>query len=98
MAAVLGVIVLAVTSGDTAMRSCRLMLADVVHMKQVRISSRLALAVPLFLAVALISQIDFSVIWRYFGWANQALACITDSSSQNFFDEHMNVFSFRIKG
>lgn len=77
MAAVLGVVVLAVTSGDTAMRSCRLMLADVVHMKQVRISSRLALAVPLFLAVALISQIDFSVIWRYFGWANQALACIT---------------------
>lgn len=75
--AVLGVVVLAVTSGDTAMRSCRLMLADVVRVKQVRIGARLALAVPLFLVVIIISQVDFSVIWRYFGWGNQTLACIT---------------------
>lgn len=75
--AVLGVVVLAITSGDTAMRSCRLMLADVVHVKQVRVISRLALAVPLFLLVIIISQLDFSVIWRYFGWGNQTLACIT---------------------
>lgn len=75
--AVLGVVVLAITSGDTAMRSCRLMLADVVHVKQVRVVSRLALAVPLFLLVIIISQLDFSVIWRYFGWGNQTLACIT---------------------
>lgn len=76
-AAVLGVVVLAITSGDTAMRSCRLMLADVVHVKQVRILPRLALALPLFVAVIIISQLDFSVIWRYFGWGNQMLACIT---------------------
>ena len=75
--AVLGVVVLAITSGDTAMRSCRLMLADVIHVKQVRIVSRLALAVPLFVLVIIISQLDFSVIWRYFGWGNQTLACIT---------------------
>lgn len=75
--ALLGVVVLAITSGDTAMRSCRLMLADVVRMKQVRVSSRLALAVPLFLVVIIISQLDFGVIWRYFGWGNQTLACIT---------------------
>ena len=77
MVAVSGVVVLAITSGDTAMRSCRLMLADMLHMKQVRVSSRLALAVPLFLMVIFVSQLDFSVIWRYFGWANQTLACIT---------------------
>lgn len=77
MLAVLGVVVLAVTSGDTALRSCRLMLADVLHIKQVRVSSRFALAVPLFLFVIVISQLDFSVIWRYFGWGNQALACFT---------------------
>lgn len=77
MLAVLGVVVLAVTSGDTAMRSCRLMLADVVRVKQVRILPRLGLAVPLFVAVVFISQVDFSVIWRYFGWGNQTLACIT---------------------
>lgn len=77
MVAVLGVVVLAVTSGDTAMRSCRLMLADVLHLKQHRTLPRLGLAVPLFLLVILISQVDFSSIWRYFGWANQTLACIT---------------------
>ena len=75
--AVLGVVVLAITSGDTALRSCRLMLADVIRVKQVRIVSRLALAVPLFIAVIIISQLDFSVIWRYFGWGNQMLASIT---------------------
>ena len=77
MVAVLGVVVLAVTSGDTAMRSCRLMLADVLHLKQHRPLARLGLAVPLFLLVIFISQVGFSSIWRYFGWANQTLACIT---------------------
>lgn len=77
MIAVLGVVVLAVTSGDTAMRSCRLMLADVLHVKQTRILPRLGLAVPLFAVVILISQLDFSAIWRYFGWGNQTLACFT---------------------
>lgn len=75
--AVLGVVVLAITSGDTAMRSSRLMLADVLKIGQVRALSRLALAMPLFLVVIVISQLDFSVIWRYFGWGNQALACFT---------------------
>lgn len=77
MVAVLGVVVLAITSGDTAMRSCRLMLADVLHVQQTRVLPRLALAIPLFAVVILISQLDFSVIWRYFGWGNQTLACFT---------------------
>ena len=77
MVAVLGVIVLAITSGDTAMRCCRLMLADVLKVKQTRMWSRLALAIPLFLVVIAISQVDFSSIWRYFGWGNQTLACFT---------------------
>lgn len=75
--AVMGVIVLAITSGDTAMRSCRLMLADLLHLPQRSIFSRLALGLPLFVAVIIISQLDFSAIWRYFGWANQTLACLT---------------------
>lgn len=75
--AVLGVIVLAITSGDTAMRSCRLMMADLLHLPQRNMVGRLALAIPLFVLVYIISQIDFSVIWRYFGWANQTLACLT---------------------
>lgn len=75
--AVLGVVVLPISSGDTAMRCCRLMLADVFRMDQRVIWRRLALALPVFACVILISLIDFSVIWRYFGWANQALSCFT---------------------
>lgn len=77
MIAVLGVVVLAITSGDTALRSCRLMVADVVRLSQKGMVQRLAVAVPLFLIVMVISQCDFSVIWRYFGWGNQMLACFT---------------------
>ncbi len=75
--AVFGVVVLPITSGDTAMRSCRLILADALHLPQQDIEKRLLLALPLFAAVVIISQCDFSVIWRYFGWANQVLSCFT---------------------
>ena len=75
--AVLGVVVLPITSGDTAMRSCRLILADAMHLPQQSLSKRLVLALPLFAVVVAISQINFGVIWRYFGWANQVLACFT---------------------
>ena len=75
--AVLGVVVLPITSGDTAMRSCRLILAEAVHMPQQKVAGRLVLALPLFAVVIVISQLDFGVIWRYFGWANQMLSCFT---------------------
>lgn len=75
--AVLGVVVLPITSGDTAMRSCRLILAEATGLEQRSALRRLALAVPIFALVILISQVDFSMLWRYFGWANQALACFT---------------------
>lgn len=75
--AVLGVVVLAVSSGDTAMRSCRLMLSDLLHLEQSVLWKRLALALPIFATVIILSNVDFSIVWRYFGWANQALSCIT---------------------
>ncbi len=75
--AVLGVVVLPITSGDTAMRTCRLILAEVFHVEQRTRWKRLALALPIFAAVIIIANVDFSVIWRYFGWANQGLACFT---------------------
>lgn len=75
--AVLGVVILPITSGDTAMRCCRLMLADAFHMNQRDIRRRLLLALPIFALVITISNLDFSIIWRYFGWANQTLSCFT---------------------
>ena len=75
--AVLGVVVLPITSGDTAMRSCRLIVAESAGLHQSRLRNRLLIALPLFAAVILISNLPFSIIWRYFGWANQTLACFT---------------------
>ena len=75
--AMLGVVVLAITSGDTALRMGRLILADMLHMDQTRIWKRLALSAPLFLVVIVFFNTDFSVLWRYFGLANQVLACMS---------------------
>ena len=74
--AVLGVIVLPITSGDTAFRAARLTIAEITGYSQVEKGKRLAIAVPLFIIGVALSQIDFNLIWRYFGWANQSLAAI----------------------
>lgn len=75
--AVLGVVVLPITSGDTALRCARLMLADMFRLPQKAILNRLVLALPLFAVSIALTQIDFQVIWRYFGWFNQLIATIT---------------------
>ena len=72
--AVLGVIVLPITSGDTAFRSARLILAEYFNMPQTQLPKRLLLAIPLFVIGAVLTQVDFGIIWRYFGVANQATA------------------------
>ena len=74
--AVLGVIVLPITSGDTAFRSARLIIAETFQLGQKRIAPRLWIAVPLFALGFVVSRVDFSVLWRYFGWANQTLAML----------------------
>jgi carbon starvation protein CstA len=81
--AILGVIAAPITSGDTAFRSARLIVADFLNMEQRSISKRLIICIPLFvvaIALLLYSQKDkdsFDMIWRYFAWTNQTLACFT---------------------
>ncbi len=75
--AVLGVVVLPITSGDTAFRVSRLMLGDYFHLPQKRVFNRYLLAVPLFVISLSLNFVDFGIVWRYFGWANQTLAAIT---------------------
>lgn len=78
--AVLGVVVAPITSGDTAFRSARLIIADYMNLDQKPILKRLAICIPLFLLASLLlwfnveDEDGFNVIWRYFGWANQTLA------------------------
>jgi carbon starvation protein CstA len=74
--AVLGVIVLPITSGDTAFRVSRLIVADAIGLSQTRIRNRFAIAVPLFALSLALNFVDFTLIWRYFGWANQTLAAV----------------------
>ena len=74
--AMVGVIACPITSGDTAFRSARLTLADWFNVEQKSISKRLFLAIPLLGIGALLSLIDFNIVWRYFSWSNQTLAMI----------------------
>lgn len=78
--ALLGVVAAPITSGDTALRSARLIIADFIKVKQHSIKNRLAVCIPLFAAVMalLIWQMSdkegFNMIWSWFGWSNQTLA------------------------
>lgn len=75
--AIVGVVACPVTSGDTAFRSARLILAEVVHLDQKKLKNRLIITLPLLGLGALLTQLDFNVLWRYFSWSNQTLAMIT---------------------
>lgn len=74
--AVVGVVACPITSGDTAFRSARLTLSDWFRLDQSKIRNRLLLTLPLLAAGALLTQLNFDVVWRYFSWANQTLAMI----------------------
>ena len=81
--ALLGVVAAPITSGDTALRSARLIIADSMRFDQKPVGRRLAISLPLFAVCALLlwfniaNEDGFNVIWRYFGWANQTLAVFT---------------------
>jgi carbon starvation protein CstA len=74
--ALLGVVAAPITSGDTAFRSARLIVSDFLNYKQKPIKNRLFISIPLFTIGLLLTQIDFSIIWRYFAWSNQTLATV----------------------
>ncbi len=80
--AMLGVIACPITSGDTAFRSARLVLADWFHVEQKSIKGRLMLCIPVLGVGAILGvgnalgKIDYTIIWRYFSWTNQTLAMI----------------------
>lgn len=74
--AIIGVVVCPITSGDTAFRSARLILAEWTGLDQKKLRNRLIITIPLLTIGALLTQIDFDVLWRYFSWSNQTLAMI----------------------
>lgn len=74
--ALLGVVAAPITSGDTAFRSARLIIADIFKNNQRPILNRFLISIPLFVVAYLLTQLDFSIIWRYFAWTNQTLATV----------------------
>ena len=80
--AVAGVIICPITSGDTAFRSARLVLAETFRLDQKSIRNRLLITIPLLVIgglltwFAIINDNGFQIIWRYFSWSNQTLAMI----------------------
>ncbi len=75
--AIVGVVVCPITSGDTAFRSARLILAEWTKLDQKKIKFRLLITIPLLGVSAVLTQLDFNVLWRYFSWSNQTLAMIS---------------------
>ncbi|MBR1712341.1 MAG: carbon starvation protein A [Alloprevotella sp.] len=79
--ALLGVVAAPITSGDTAFRSARLIVADFLHFNQHPVRNRLLVSLPLFGIAALLLWFNiadkegFNTIWGYFAWSNQTLAC-----------------------
>ncbi|MCT4631573.1 MAG: carbon starvation protein A [Firmicutes bacterium] len=74
--AMLGVVACPITSGDTAFRSARLVIADAINLKQEKTVNRFYIAIPLFAIGVALTRINFGVVWRYFSWSNQTLAMI----------------------
>ena len=96
MIALLGVIVLPITSGDTALRSLRLMLGEYLHIDMTKMKAKLGIAIPVFIIVAAIlfwakySPTGFTILWRYFSWANQTLAIFAFAMYTVYLYSHKN--------
>ena len=80
--AIAGVVICPITSGDTAFRSARLILAETFNLEQKKIKNRLLITIPLLVVGALLTWFaivndnGFQIVWRYFSWSNQTLAMI----------------------
>jgi carbon starvation protein CstA len=74
--AILGVVAAPITTGDTAFRSARLIVADFLRISQHKIMRRIWVSLPLFAIGFLLTQVKFTIIWRYMFWSNQVLATI----------------------
>ena len=75
--AIIGVIVLPISSGLSAFRSLRTILADYLSIKQDTIKKILMVTIPLYLISFALTTVDFNILWRYFNWANQVTAVIS---------------------
>ena len=102
---VISVIILSITSGDTAMRSLRLALAESFHIPQKKLWSRVLLTLPIIAIVAIliwwstISAKTFNQLWNYFAWGNQVLAaCTLTAATEWLISRHRNALITLVPG
>ena len=74
--ALFGVVAAPITSGDTAFRSARLIIADFLNLNQGKIKNRILIVIPLFTVGFMLTRSEFGIMWRYLAWTNQTLATI----------------------
>lgn len=74
--AILGVVAAPITTGDTAFRSARLIVADFLKFSQKKLLNRVLVSLPLFIIGFALTQVKFDIIWRYMFWSNQVLATV----------------------
>ena len=78
--AIVGVVICPITSGDTALRSCRLIISEAFNFNQKKLKNRLIITLPLFLIIILLSiwnfkdAANFNILWHWFAWSNQVIA------------------------
>lgn len=75
--AMLGVVIAPISTGDTALRCARLILADILKFKQDKVMKRMLLCVPVFIVSIVLLFVKFDVLWRYFAWFNQTFSIFT---------------------
>ena len=90
--ALLGVVAAPITTGDTALRSARLIAADMLKVSQKTLVRRLAVSIPLFGLAFVVMMIDFNVLWRYFAWCNQTLAMFTLWAASVYLARHHKAY------
>ena len=86
--AIVGVVACPITSGDTAFRSIRLILAEALHINQRPVVNRVLTALPIFVVAVLVCSSDFSTIWNYVGISNQVLAAIVLWTASRYLYKH----------
>ena len=86
--AIIGVVVCPITSGDTAFRSARLIIAECTNFEQKKFINRLIITIPLLVISIILTRVDFNILWRYFSWSNQTLAMVTLWCITAYFIKH----------
>ncbi|MBR1444041.1 MAG: carbon starvation protein A [Firmicutes bacterium] len=92
--AIAGVIICPITSGDTAFRSIRLIIAEWIGLEQKSVKNRLKITVPLLIIGVFITQLDFDVLWRYVSWSNQTIAMMSLWVATAYLLKKNKVYSF----